>query len=86
MADSSIFEVPGAQILFKLLQTAAEMQAEGLQKYQYNKKKTMSFKGLLTNLASSVKLEDITELARKEGKSETQVHNFFAISSISLRH
>ena len=47
----------------------------------------MSFKGLLTNLASSVKLEDITELARKEGKSETQVHIFCPfLFSISLKH
>ena len=39
VADSAIFQVPGAPILFKLLSTASEMHAEGLQKYQHKKKK-----------------------------------------------
>ena len=70
MADSAIFQVPGAPILFKLLSTASEMHAEGLQKYQHKKKKNMSFKGLLTKLASTVKVEDILSLAKTQGKSD----------------
>ena len=70
VADSGVFQVPGAQILFKLLSTASEMHAEGLQKYQHKKKKNMSFKGLLTKLASTVKVEDILALAKTQGKSD----------------
>ena len=73
MADSAIFQVPGAQILFKLLSTASEMHAEGLQKYQHtHAKNNLSFKGLLTKLATKVSVEEITELAKSQGKSTIQ--------------
>ena len=65
MADTEVFRVPGAPILFKLLSTASEMHAEGLQKYQHNKKKTMSFKGLLTKLAAG-NMQDIANKAKAE--------------------
>ena len=80
VADSAIFQVPGATILFKLLSTASEMHAEGLQKYQHTHKKTMSFKGLLTKLAAKVNMEEIAELAKSQGKSTTQ---FTALGDMS---
>ena len=55
VADAELFEFPGSKILFKLLTTASEMQYDNdiiWQKFGV-KKKTTSFKGLLTNLAQA---------------------------------
>ena len=47
--DSSIFKIPGASILFRLLSTASDMQNDT---HKFGpKKKAMSLKGILTNLA-----------------------------------
>ena len=63
VSDPEIFTFKGSQILFKLLSTAAEMQdGDGLQKYG-KKNKSMSFKGLLTNIAQS-KMADISKMAK----------------------
>ena len=63
MSDPGIFTFKGSQVLFKLLSTAAEMQDDdGLQKYG-KKNKSMSFKGLLTNIAQS-KMADISKMAK----------------------
>lgn len=53
VSDRAIFMVPGAQILFKLLATASELQDDGLKGYVGKKKKSLSLKGLLTKMTNS---------------------------------
>ena len=83
MANPAIFQVPGAPILFKLLSTASEMHAEGLQKYQHQKKKTMSFKGLLTKLAAG-NMQEIAKKAKEEAATR-QVNDPEEKSKIQVR-
>ena len=51
--------------MFRLLSTASEMQNEGLHGYAgLKKKKAMSFRGLLTNMATT-KVGEVASLAKK---------------------
>lgn len=70
VSDQGVFKVPGASILFRLLSTASEMHEEGLKGYVGKRKKAMSFKGLLTNLATNMKVGDITDLAKAAAKGD----------------
>ena len=77
MADPSIFHIKGAQILFKLLSTASEMQNQSEEWEKYGKKRrAISFKGLLTNLAKSQAEKELDQLDPTKAKAEGDVVGF----------